>query len=122
MKKETQWAVTEEEGALVLAFPARSRLLDADCAELAEEFKALLSETGASRVVLDLSAGPEYASAMFIGLLVRLVKAAKDQGRASVCCARPILAETLEVHRLESLLGLRRTRAEALAAFRQDAS
>lgn len=110
-----RWDVAEE-GRLTVVVP-RGDVVLAWAAELRQALADLVA-TGRVRILVDL-AGVPYVDSSGLSALVAAMREARSQGGdVRLCGSRPEVRAVLELARLDRLLVVHATRAEALAAWR----
>ena len=82
------------------------------------EFEKLTTEAAAERKLLLNFDRVTFMSSAMIGQIMKLYKKAKADGIAlKLCCIDPTIMEVFKITRLDKLLDIKKTEADAIAAF-----
>lgn len=116
MSGQQRLQVTEHGDVLILRFADKH--LSADLApEIGEEFRAAAARDGFLKTLLDFS-GVNFACSDLIGTLVVFNKRVRGKGgRLKLCGICPYIREIFAVTKVDLILDIAASEAEALAAF-----
>ena len=86
--------------------------------QIGGEFEKLTTEAAAERKLLLNFDRVTFMSSAMIGQIMKLYKQSKTDGIAlKLCSIAPTILEVFKITRLDKLLDIRKTEADALAAF-----
>jgi anti-sigma B factor antagonist len=112
---DTPFTVTNANGFAVVAFTSTSLMNAAELERLSVALDLLADKQGNGKLVLDFTP-VEYLSSQAIGMVVGLHKkvAKVPGGRLVLCGVGPQLMQLLKITRLDRLLKVVKTQAEAV--------
>ena len=110
--------VAEDGGVSIVRFVDKKIVDSATIEQLGEELSALVTTEKRNMLLLNFD-GVEFMSSAALNKLISLnskIKAAA--GRLKLCCLRAEIKEVFTITRLDRVFDLRKTEADALAAFK----
>jgi len=113
-----QLVISDRDDVVVASF-AESRILDEGVIrQIGEEFKNLTTEAAASRKLLLKFDRVTFMSSSMIGQILRLNKQCKaDRVALKLCNISPSIMEVFTLTRLDKVLDIQKTEADALKVF-----
>ncbi|MDZ4781579.1 MAG: STAS domain-containing protein [Planctomycetia bacterium] len=113
-----QLNITENGDVVVVSF-VESKILDESMIrQIGEEFKKLTTEAAAERKLLVKFSGVGFMSSSMIGQVMRLSKQCKaDKVELKLSDIAPAIMEVFKLTRLDKILAIHATEAEAIKAF-----
>jgi anti-anti-sigma factor len=108
-----------ENGDVVVVSFVESKILDESVIrQIGEEFKKLTTEAAAERKLLVKFTGVGFMSSSMIGQVMRLSKQCKaDKVDLKLSDIAPAIMEVFKLTRLDKILAIHATEAEAIKAF-----
>lgn len=113
-----QLTITDKNDVVVVTF-VESKILDESVIrQIGEEFKKLTTEAAAERKLLVRFDNVTFMSSSMIGQIMRLSKQCKaDKVDLKLCHIAPSIMEVFKITRLDKVLDIQATEADALKAF-----
>lgn len=110
--------ISDRDDVVVVSF-AESKILDEGIIrQIGEEFKKLTTEAAAERKLLLKFSGVTFMSSAMLGQIMRLAKQAKaDKIDLKLCDIAPSIMEVFTITRLNKILDIQKTEADAMKAF-----
>lgn len=118
MSTHRRIVVSEDGGVSVVRFVDKKIVDSGSIEQLGEELNALVTVEQRNMLLLNFD-GVEFMSSAALNKLISLntkVKAAA--GRLKLCCLRAEIKEVFTITRLDRVFDLRKTEADAIAAFK----
>jgi anti-sigma B factor antagonist len=114
----SQLVISDRDDVVLVSF-AESRILDEGVIrQIGEAFKGLTTEAAASRKLLLKFDRVTFMSSSMIGQILRLSKQCKaDKVALKLCNISPSIMEVFTLTRLDKVLDIQKTEADALKAF-----
>lgn len=111
-------AVSEEKGVSIVEF-TNARILDeANIAEIRAAILTLVEPVDQPRLLIDFS-NVDHLSSSALGMLIDVRKKVLERnGKLRLCDIKPQLFEAFVITKLDKLLKILPTRAEALASYK----
>ncbi len=109
--------VIDESGVSVVRFVDRKIVDSGSIEQLGEELNALVTVEKRNMILLNFD-GVEFLSSAALNKLISLnTKIKASAGRLKLCCLRAEIKEVFTITRLDRVFDIRKTEAEAIAAF-----
>ena len=110
--------IAERQDVVMVTFNNVKILDESIIRQIGGEFEKLTTEAAAERKLLLNFDRVTFMSSAMIGQIMKLYKQAKADGIAlKLCSIDPAILEVFKITRLDKLLDIRKTEADALAAF-----
>jgi anti-sigma B factor antagonist len=114
----SQLTITDHDDVVVVRFNNVKILDEGVIRQIGGEFEKLTTEAAAERKLLLNFDRVTFMSSAMIGQIMKLYKQAKKDGIAlKLCSIDPTIVEVFKITRLDKLLDIRKTEADAMAAF-----
>lgn len=113
-----QLTIVDKNDVVVVSF-AESKILDESVIrQIGEEFKNLTTEAAAERKLLVRFDRVTFMSSSMLGQVMRLAKQCKaDKIELKLCEIAPTIMEVFKITRMDKMLSIYASEAEALKAF-----
>jgi anti-anti-sigma factor len=110
--------IVERQDVVMVTFNNVKILDESVIRQIGGEFENLTTEAAAERKLLLNFDRVTFMSSAMIGQIMKLYKQTKADGIAlKLCSIDPTILEVFKITRLDKLLDIRKTEADALAAF-----
>jgi anti-sigma B factor antagonist len=110
--------IVERQDVVMVTFNNVKILDESIIRQIGGEFENLTTEAAAERKLLLNFDRVTFMSSAMIGQIMKLYKQTKADGIAlKLCSIDPTILEVFKITRLDKLLDIRKTEADALAAF-----
>jgi anti-sigma B factor antagonist len=110
--------IVERQDVVMVTFNNVKILDESVIRQIGGEFEKLTTEAAAERKLLLNFDRVTFMSSAMIGQIMKLYKQSKTDGIAlKLCSIEPTILEVFKITRLDKLLDIRKTEADALAAF-----
>jgi anti-anti-sigma factor len=114
----SQLNIADKDDVVMVTFTNFKILDESVIRNIGAEFDKLTTEAAAERKLLLNFDRVTFMSSAMIGQIMKLYKKAKADGIAlKLCCIDPTIMEVFKITRLDKLLDIRKTEADAIAAF-----
>ncbi|HEV2970882.1 MAG TPA: STAS domain-containing protein [Pirellulales bacterium] len=114
----SQLNIADRDDVVMVTFTNFKILDESVIRNIGAEFDKLTTEAAAERKLLLNFDRVTFMSSAMIGQIMKLYKKAKADGIAlKLCCIDPTIMEVFKITRLDKLLDIRKTEADAIAAF-----
>lgn len=110
--------IVERQDVVMVTFNNVKILDESVIRQIGGEFEKLTTEAAGERKLLLNFDRVTFMSSAMIGQIMKLYKQSKADGIAlKLCSIEPTILEVFKITRLDKLLDIRKTEADALAAF-----
>ncbi|HEV3417770.1 MAG TPA: STAS domain-containing protein [Pirellulales bacterium] len=114
----SQLNIADRDDVVMVTFTNFKILDESVIRNIGAEFDKLTTEAAAERKLLLNFDRVTFMSSAMIGQIMKLYKKAKADGIAlKLCSIDPTIMEVFKITRLDKLLDIRKTEADAIAAF-----
>ena len=100
--------------ATVVSFNDRKMLDEVSITQIGDQLSSLIAEPGTPKLVLDFT-NVSHMSSSALGMLITLHKRIRDKnGQLRLCCIQPAIFEVFVITRLNEILKISNSPAEAV--------